>query len=150
MEFDERYYEGNSEDQYRTKRRKGLDLFLSVNDLTQFQREVVTVLLDPDSGPDEYATLLLMISDHAGNLESVNWKPRKAGGDMVYQPDHYARFPLEPTKFAMEYGLNWCEGNALKYLCRFPFKNGVEDLRKAMRYVEMLIKFLEGDKAWSA
>lgn len=35
-------------------------------------------------------------------------------------------------------------GNALKYLQRYPKKNGVDDLRKAKHYVEMLIEELEG------
>ena len=35
-------------------------------------------------------------------------------------------------------------GNALKYLQRYDKKNGVEDLRKAKHYVEMLIEEVEG------
>ena len=35
-------------------------------------------------------------------------------------------------------------GNALKYLQRYDKKNGVDDLRKARHYVEMLIEELEG------
>lgn len=35
-------------------------------------------------------------------------------------------------------------GNAIKYLQRYDKKNGVEDLRKAKHYVEMLIEELEG------
>lgn len=31
---------------------------------------------------------------------------------------------------------------ALKYLCRFPFKNGVEDLGKALWYLEYLKKVM--------
>ena len=37
-------------------------------------------------------------------------------------------------------------GNAIKYLQRYPNKNGVEDLHKAKHYVEMLIEQLEGGK----
>ena len=35
-------------------------------------------------------------------------------------------------------------GNVLKYLQRYPNKNGAEDLRKAKHYVEMLIEEVEG------
>ncbi|WP_251131676.1 DUF3310 domain-containing protein [Exiguobacterium sp. S3] len=35
-------------------------------------------------------------------------------------------------------------GNALKYLQRYDKKNGLEDLRKAKHYVEMLIEEVEG------
>lgn len=35
-------------------------------------------------------------------------------------------------------------GNALKYLQRYDKKNGVEDLKKAAHYVQMLIEEVEG------
>lgn len=34
-------------------------------------------------------------------------------------------------------------GNALKYLCRWNKKNGVEDLKKAQWYINHLIKHIE-------
>lgn len=37
-------------------------------------------------------------------------------------------------------------GNALKYLWRWKRKNGVEDLNKAVWYIQHLIKHLEGTK----
>lgn len=36
-----------------------------------------------------------------------------------------------------------CIGCAVKYLFRFKDKNGVEDLRKAIRYIEMAIEIEE-------
>lgn len=33
----------------------------------------------------------------------------------------------------------YCYGNAIKYLMRWPMKNGVEDLRKCREYIDMLI-----------
>lgn len=32
-----------------------------------------------------------------------------------------------------------CTGNALKYLCRWKKKNGIEDIRKARWYLDYLI-----------
>ncbi|MFR9120273.1 MAG: DUF3310 domain-containing protein [Streptococcus parasanguinis] len=34
-------------------------------------------------------------------------------------------------------------GNAIKYLCRFQKKNGLEDLDKAKKYLEWLIEDLK-------
>ena len=34
-------------------------------------------------------------------------------------------------------------GNALKYICRWKNKNGVQDLKKAIWYLEHLIKYIE-------
>ena len=36
-----------------------------------------------------------------------------------------------------------CTANALKYICRFKHKNGVQDLKKVMWYVQHLINYLE-------
>ena len=39
----------------------------------------------------------------------------------------------------------YCWQNAFKYIWRWPYKNGVEDLRKAQWYIERLIVELERD-----
>lgn len=38
-------------------------------------------------------------------------------------------------------------GNVLKYLARYPEKNGIEDLRKAAHYLEKLIEVVNGTRA---
>lgn len=38
-----------------------------------------------------------------------------------------------------------CTGNILKYVCRWPEKNGIEDLEKAEWYLRRLIKHLKGE-----
>lgn len=70
------------------------------------------------------------------------------GEDMVNLPPHYARFKIEPMHFTVENGLNWFQGNVLKYILRYDAKNGMEDLRKAQRYLEMFIKWVDGDPDW--
>lgn len=32
----------------------------------------------------------------------------------------------------------YCVGNIVKYLARYKFKNGLEDVRKAKKYIEFL------------
>jgi hypothetical protein len=68
--------------------------------------------------------------------------------DAVNLPAHYARFKIEPIRFICENGLNFFQGNIVKYVLRSDAKNGLEDLRKAQRYLSMWIKFLEGDEDW--
>lgn len=70
--------------------------------------------------------------------------------DMVTLPGHYARFKIEPIRFICENNLNFFQGNIVKYILRFDAKNGLEDLRKARRYLDMFIKFVEGDPNWWA
>lgn len=68
--------------------------------------------------------------------------------DMVVMPEHYARFKIEPIRFICENNLNFFQGNIIKYVLRHDAKNGLEDLKKARRYLDMFIKFVEGDADW--
>lgn len=77
---------------------------------------------------------------------SLNKRPEPK--DNVNLPDHYARFKIEPVHFIGENKLDWFQGNVVKYVCRHDAKNGVEDLKKAIRYLQMYIKYLEGDADW--
>jgi hypothetical protein len=36
--------------------------------------------------------------------------------------------------------LLFAEGNAIKYICRHKYKNGKEDLKKAIHYIEMIME----------
>lgn len=61
--------------------------------------------------------------------------------DPVNHPSHYTRFPVEVIEITEH--LNFCVGNAVKYLCRAGFKDAtktVEDLEKAKWYIEREIE----------
>lgn len=60
--------------------------------------------------------------------------------DPVVRPNHYARYAIEPITFIMANNLPYAVGNVVKYICRFDAKNGDEDIRKAMRYCEILLE----------
>lgn len=60
--------------------------------------------------------------------------------DMVHQPNHYARYVIEPVTFIGANKLPFDVGNVIKYVCRYDAKNGIEDLEKAKRYVEIVIE----------
>lgn len=53
---------------------------------------------------------------------------------------HYKQFKIQPVEFIHINGLGYIVGNIIKYVCRYRFKNGVEDLRKARHYIDMLIE----------
>ena len=38
-----------------------------------------------------------------------------------------------------------CTGNALKYICRWKNKNGIEDIKKAIWYLNKLIEVKENE-----
>jgi hypothetical protein len=68
--------------------------------------------------------------------------------DMVNLPGHYARFKIEPVRFICDNGLNFFQGNVIKYILRSDAKNGLEDLLKAQRYLAMFIEFVKGNQWW--
>ena len=68
----------------------------------------------------------------------------KTKEDMVNNPSHYNQAGIEAidairaaTGDGFEYYL---QGNILKYLWRYRYKNGVEDLKKAEWYLKVLIE----------
>ena len=68
--------------------------------------------------------------------------------DMVNSPAHYNKAGIE-TIDALQAMLNngfdyYLQGNIVKYLWRFRYKNGVEDLKKAQWYLNKLIEVYDG------
>jgi hypothetical protein len=58
---------------------------------------------------------------------------------------HYVELTIQPWEIIRRNKMGFFDGNALKYLMRYRTKNGVEDLRKAIHYIEELIKDLENE-----
>ena len=54
--------------------------------------------------------------------------------------NHYSKFKIQPSKFINDNKLLFAEGNAIKYICRHSAKNGKEDLKKAIHYIEMIME----------
>lgn len=124
-------------------------LFLHANRFSQFQEKALKLLLMDGRTEADRRELHKILVDHAKHLARNDYEPNKEAGDNVTLPNHYARYPIEPTYFAFEAGLDKFDFNCLKYICRYPFKNGIEDVSKAARYCEMGWKFYAGDPNWS-
>ena len=52
---------------------------------------------------------------------------------------HY-QMPIQPVEFIHKNGLGFIVGNVVKYVVRYKQKNGIEDLKKARHYLDMLIE----------
>jgi hypothetical protein len=59
-------------------------------------------------------------------------------------PHHYARLDPQPWRVIHAWGLDYFEGSVLKYLSRWRYKNGLEDLYKARQFLNELIAIEEG------
>jgi hypothetical protein len=62
---------------------------------------------------------------------------------------HYKGGAIQPIQFIVSNKLPFIEGNIIKYVARWRSKGGVEDLKKARHYVDMLIE-LEGNASTEA
>ena len=60
--------------------------------------------------------------------------------DNIKDPKHYSRWKIEPVQFMMENEIPYVEGNVIKYIMRWRYKGGLEDLHKAQEYLSILIK----------
>lgn len=57
--------------------------------------------------------------------------------DMVNEPPHYRSHPSGVECIQIAEHMNFCLGNAMKYIWRAGLKgNGIEDLEKAVWYIE--------------
>ena len=72
--------------------------------------------------------------DDATPQDWDNATKRQVGGN------HYSRYDIQPVDFIIANNLDWCEANVVKYITRWKNKNGVEDLRKAEHYIQLLIE----------
>lgn len=56
--------------------------------------------------------------------------------DAVNHPKHYTSHPSGVECITVTEHMNFCLGNAVKYVWRADEKNGVEDLKKAIWYLQ--------------
>ena len=58
---------------------------------------------------------------------------------------HYKDMAIQPVEYIHRNGLGFIEGCVIKYVSRWKQKNGLEDLKKAKHFLELLIE-LEKEK----
>ena len=67
--------------------------------------------------------------------------------DPVQHPSHYCHGGIEAIEAIEAWGCNMHIGNAIKYLVRYEHKgHPVEDLRKAVWYIERYIEMIKSDE----
>ena len=61
--------------------------------------------------------------------------------DIQVGGSHYSKYTIQPTEFIHKNNIPFIEGNIIKYILRHRDKNGIEDLKKAKHYLDLLIEF---------
>lgn len=89
------------------------------------------------------------IDDIPENAEVVKESAMATDNDPVKHPNHYTRGTIETKDFIRDKELNFNLGNAVKYVVRAGHKDEsktVEDLRKAIQYIEFEIDWLRKER----
>ena len=64
----------------------------------------------------------------------MKWKADQIGGS------HYKSLKIQPLEYALQNNLVIWEHAVVKYVSRWKTKGGIEDLRKARHYIDILIE----------
>ena len=90
--------------------------------------------------------MLRRMKEEQANLQSDNVEM----SNMVNHPPHYNTSNIETIDIIESVtgdGFEtYLQGNILKYICRYKYKNGVEDLEKARWYLNRLIETKVGEQ----
>lgn len=119
-----------------------------VNDMKKFKGKLVTISDITCEAKNEYH----IKEDREEYFWTAEMFETVAENDPVNHPSHYTTGKIEVCDFIVDKGLNFCLGNAIKYIARCQYKYGgtkrIEDLKKAKWYIERQIKEWEnGSKA---
>lgn len=85
----------------------------------------------------------IKLSNHTNTQEATEY-------DNVDRPVGYNSYSMETidamqAQMTHEQFVGWLKGNLYKYIARYQFKNGKEDLEKAQNYLGRLIRFEYGE-----
>lgn len=61
--------------------------------------------------------------------------------DVQHGGTHYKDLKIEPVEYIHANGLDFFQGNVVKYVTRHKSKKGAEDIKKAIHYLQMILEF---------
>ena len=69
-------------------------------------------------------------------------------GNLIEKVDHLEHYNqgIEAIEYINSWNMGFNEGNIVKYITRYQFKEGLEDLKKAQWYLDNLISQIETSK----
>jgi hypothetical protein len=59
--------------------------------------------------------------------------------------DHYAKLAIQPVEYIHRNGLDFLQGNIVKYATRHKSKGGAEDVRKIIHYARLILELEYGE-----
>jgi hypothetical protein len=98
------------------------------NNFSTTETTILLSIFDYNISLDNVKTALLSLMDDVGEGSHS-----EVTNDMI--PKHYTDSAIEPIEFILTNDLNFCQGNALKYISRYKGKNKALDLAKVWWYI---------------
>ena len=92
-----------------------------------------------DVTPDEWDRAAKVAGWGGAAVDVYGIKPKAI--DKQVGGDHYKEFKIQPAEFCHVNNIPYLEATAIKYLCRWKKKGGVQDLEKAKHFIDLLIEF---------
>lgn len=72
--------------------------------------------------------------------QEQGWTSKLGASDKQVGGDHYRSLPIQPGHYIRANGIGWYEGNAIKYITRHKQKGGIQDIQKAIHYLELVLE----------
>jgi hypothetical protein len=69
--------------------------------------------------------------------------PRVSGSDAMASQvggDHYRKLAIQPIEYILKNNIGFAEGCVIKYVTRWRAKGGIDDLKKARHFLDLLIE----------
>ena len=79
--------------------------------------------------------------DHMAHCKSQELNDQWVGGSTDIRPTYYAKYKIDPWTFCIENKVDLATGSVIKYVMRHREKNGVEDINKAIKCLEMIREY---------
>lgn len=104
------------------------------------------IVAKPTGAPmrhEEYMKTRMREEEEKAKSRLTKSQPETFSDDLVNSPSHYNQSGIEcidaiRAALGPEAFRNYCTGNALKYIWRHPYKNGKQDVEKAIVYLQWL------------
>lgn len=61
--------------------------------------------------------------------------------DIQVGGEHYKSKGIQPVEYINANDLDFFQGNVVKYVTRHKDKNGAQDIKKAIHYLQMILEF---------
>jgi len=74
-------------------------------------------------------------------------EPAAAATETQIGGTHYKDFAIQPAEFITRNRIGFLPGCVIKRMCRYQKKNGLEDLRKAIHEIELMIELEYGKES---